>query len=76
MRTEAMVLAVALVTAPLGAQAAELVGWWEKGYNSEEDKAVREIVAAFEQDTGKEVELDQPSQNGIEAEALAAIEAR
>ena len=47
--------AVVLVTllilpAPLGAQAADLVVWWEKGYYAEEDEAVRETIAAFEQD--------------------------
>ena len=31
--------------------------WWEKGYYPQEDEAVREIVAAFEQKTGKQVEL-------------------
>ena len=75
MRSRTAVLAAMLAMAPLRAQAADLVVWWEKGYNPEEDKAVREIVAAFEQDTGKQVELDQPSQNDIEAKALAAIEA-
>ncbi len=43
--------------APLGAQAADLVVWWEKGYYAQEDEAVREIIAAFEQETGKQVEL-------------------
>ena len=61
MRARAVVLAVALVLAPLGARAADLVVWWEKGFNPEEDAAVREIVAAFEQKTGKQVELDLPS---------------
>ena len=50
-------LAAALVLAPLGARAADLVVWWEKGPYPEADKAVAEIVAAFEQETGKEVEL-------------------
>ena len=50
-------MAVALVIAPFGAQAADLVVWWEKGYYAQEDEAVREIVAAFEQGSGKQVEL-------------------
>ena len=50
-------LAAALVIAPFGAQAADLVVWWEKGFNPEEDAAVREIIAAFEQKTGKQVDL-------------------
>ena len=48
--------------APLGAKAADLVVWWEEGVNPEEDAAVREIIAAFEQETGKQVDLEQPSQ--------------
>ena len=61
MRARAVVLAVALVLAPLGARAADLVVWWEQGVQPQEDEAVREIVAAFEQKTGKQVELDLPS---------------
>ena len=39
------------------APAADLVVWWEKGLYAEEDEALKEIVAAFEQETGKQVEL-------------------
>ena len=49
--------------------------WWEEGVNPEEDAAVREIIAAFEQETGKQVDLEQPSQNDIVAKALAAVAA-
>jgi multiple sugar transport system substrate-binding protein len=63
------------MTVPLGARAADLVVWWEQGYNPEEDTAVREIVAAFEQKSGKEVELELPSHNDIVAKTLAAVEA-
>jgi multiple sugar transport system substrate-binding protein len=56
----ALVLA-ALICAPLGAKAADLVVWWQKGFYAQEDEAVREIVAAFEQQTGKQVELVQPT---------------
>ena len=59
MRARAVVLAVALVLAPLGAKAADLVVWWEKGFDPQEDEAVAEIIAAFEQETGKQVELVQ-----------------
>jgi multiple sugar transport system substrate-binding protein len=70
------VLAALLTLDPtLGAQAADLVVWWEKGFYAQEDEAVAEIIAAFEQDTGKHVELDQPSQNDIEAKAQAAVDA-
>ena len=57
MRARAVVLAAALVLAPLGAEAADLVVWWEQGFYAQEDEAVREIIAAFEQDTGKHVEV-------------------
>ena len=57
MRARAVVLAVAIVLAPLGARAADLVVWWEKGAYAQEDEALREIIAAFEQRTGKQVEL-------------------
>ena len=42
MRVRAVLLAAALVLAPLGARAADLVVWWEEGCNPEEDQAVRE----------------------------------
>ena len=52
-----VVLAAAVVLAAPGAKAADLVVWREQGYNAQEDEAVSEIVAAFEQNTGKQVEL-------------------
>ena len=57
MRGRAVILAAALILAPLGARAADLVVWWEEGYYAQEDAAVRETVAAFERETGKQVEL-------------------
>ena len=57
MRARAVVLAVAIVLAPLGARAADLVVWWEQGFYPQEDEALAEMVAAFEQKTGKQVEL-------------------
>ena len=68
-------LASVLSVAPLGAEAADLVVWWEEGWYPQEDQAVREIIAAFEQKTGKRVELDQPSHDDIRAEAQAAVRA-
>jgi hypothetical protein len=41
---------VTLVMAPLGAWGADLVVWWEKGFYPQEDEAVAEIIAAFEQE--------------------------
>ena len=64
-----------LILTPLGAQAADLVVWWEKGYYDQEDEAVREIVAAFEQETGKQVELVFQQQNELPQKILAALDA-
>jgi multiple sugar transport system substrate-binding protein len=65
----------ALILAPLGARAADLVVWWEKGFYPQEDEAVRELVAAFEQGSGKLVELVQYSQEELPGEVDAALEA-
>ena len=51
------VVLVTLLILPLSTQAADLVVWWEEGYYAQEDEAVRETIAAFEQDTGKAVEV-------------------
>jgi multiple sugar transport system substrate-binding protein len=70
-----VLLAFALGLTPPGARAADLVVWWEKGFYPQEDEAVREIIAAFEQKTGNRVELVQPTQDEMFAkveEALAA----
>ena len=45
-----------LAMAPLGAQTADLIVWWQKGAYAQEDAALREIITAFEQESGKEVE--------------------
>jgi multiple sugar transport system substrate-binding protein len=76
MRSRAVVLAAAIVMAPLGAQAADLVVWWEKGYYAEEDEAVAEIVAAFEQGTGAQVELAFVDQGELPGKIAVALEAR
>jgi multiple sugar transport system substrate-binding protein len=73
MRTRAIVLAMALFMATPGAQAADLVVWWEKGFYPQEDQAVREIIAAFEQESGKGVELVQVAQSEMLAKAEAAL---
>ncbi len=64
-----------LLLAPLGARAADLVVWWEKGFYPQEDEAVHEIVAAFEQETGKQVELALFSEDELAGKLVAAIEA-
>ena len=52
----AAILAAALILAPLSARAADLVLSWHKAHHAQEDEALREVVAAFEQETGKQVE--------------------
>jgi multiple sugar transport system substrate-binding protein len=75
MRRQAIVLAAALAMAPLGAQAADLVVWWDQGYYAEEDEAVREVIAAFEQETGKQVELVFHPEGEHPEAIVAALEA-
>jgi multiple sugar transport system substrate-binding protein len=75
MRTPAVVLAAALLLAPPCANGADLVVWWEQGYYAQEDEAVREIVAAFEQDTGKQVEVTFYPQPEHPGKVTAAVEA-
>jgi multiple sugar transport system substrate-binding protein len=69
-----LVIAAPLIMAPPGARAADLVVWWEKGQYVQEDEAVREIIAAFEQKAGKEVELVLDEQEKLLESAIAAIE--
>jgi multiple sugar transport system substrate-binding protein len=73
MRSRTAVLAAMLAMAPLGAEAADLVVWWEQGFYPQADEAVAEIVAAFEQKTGKEVELVQPRPDDVFDKVHAAL---
>ena len=75
MRSEAVLFAAALMLAPLGARAADLVVWWEQGFNPEEDEAVAEVIAAFEESVGKQVELVRYPQAELPEAVVAAIEA-
>ena len=75
MRARAVVLAVAIVLAPLGAKATDLVVWWDKAFYAQEDEALREIIAAFEQRSGKRVELVLHGLTEFEDKLPAAIEA-
>ena len=51
------ILGALLTFTPLGADAADLVVWWDEGYYAEEGDAIAEITAAFEQASGNQVEL-------------------
>ena len=75
MRARAVILATVLMLAPPGLRAADLVIWWQKGLNPEEDQAVEEVVAAFEQRTGKEVELTFWPEEDIPEISAAALAA-
>jgi multiple sugar transport system substrate-binding protein len=75
MRSRAIALAGLLIMAPLRAHTADLVVWWEKGFYPQADEAVREIVASFEQETGKQVELVQPAQDEIIEKTVSALQA-
>jgi multiple sugar transport system substrate-binding protein len=73
MRSRLVLLAVAIMVAPLAVQAADLVVWWEEGYNPDEDSAVREIVAAFERGSDKQVELVFHPQQELPGKIMAAL---
>ena len=60
--------------APASARAAELVVWWEKGFTVEEDEAVGEVIDAFEQETGKQVELDLRPQEELPGDITAVLD--
>src|SRR5690349_17531171 len=81
MRVRAVLLAAALILVPLGTRAADLVVWWEEGAVPGEDRAVREIIAAFESKAGKSVEVTFPphaipqAPKGLPAGVLAALDA-
>jgi multiple sugar transport system substrate-binding protein len=75
MHARAITVALALILAPLGARAADLVVWWHEGFYPQEDEAVRELIAAFEHKTGKEVELVLQPQEEVQDNLVAAIEA-
>ena len=73
MPLRAVLLAAVLLLASLGARGADLVVWWEQGFYPQEDAAIAEIIAAFEQKTGKQVELVQAAQEEIFDKAEAAL---
>jgi multiple sugar transport system substrate-binding protein len=64
-----------LLAAPLPALAADLTIAWEEGFYPEEDKAIEAVVAAYEQETGKDVQLTFYPQEEVIDEALAALNA-
>jgi multiple sugar transport system substrate-binding protein len=75
MRSRAVFLAAVLVMAPLGVEGADLVVWWEEGAYGQEDAALTEIIAAFEEGTGKQVELAFHEEEQLPGVIEAALEA-
>jgi multiple sugar transport system substrate-binding protein len=75
MLRQIIVLVLALGAAPLDAKAADLVIWWQEGFYAQEDEALREIVAAFEHKTGKQVELVFHPMTELSDQIEAALEA-
>jgi multiple sugar transport system substrate-binding protein len=75
MRVRAILLAAALALAPIAARGADLVVWWEAGKDPAEDRAVREIADAFEQRTGKHVDLSFYAEEDMPAKTLAGLAA-
>jgi len=57
MRGRNAIFAAVLIVTPLSARGADLVVWWEEGYYAEEKEAVRELIAAFEAKSGKQIAL-------------------
>jgi multiple sugar transport system substrate-binding protein len=73
MRSLNAIFAALLAMAPLSAQAADLVVWWE-AWSPQEESAVRETIAAFETN-GKQVELVFYPQAELSGKIEAALEA-
>jgi multiple sugar transport system substrate-binding protein len=74
-RLFSLLAASALLLAPLGVRAADLVIWWDKPFYAQEDDALREVIAAFEQKNGKQVELVLHELSEFEEKLPAAIDA-
>src|SRR4051794_5061716 len=75
MHLQAVLLAAALALVPVATRAADLVVWWDKGFAPGEDEAAHEILAAFETETGKKVDLLFGTPDELPGWTLAAVEA-
>jgi multiple sugar transport system substrate-binding protein len=62
-----------LLTAPAPALAADLKIVWEQGFYPEEDQAILAVVAAYQEETGKGVELVFYPQDDLAAKVLPMI---
>jgi multiple sugar transport system substrate-binding protein len=70
-----VVLAATILIMPLRATAADLVVWWDEPHYAEEGEALNEIIAAFEQESGKQVELVLYEQDELPERLKMALEA-
>jgi ABC-type glycerol-3-phosphate transport system substrate-binding protein len=70
-----ILIAAVLVLAPLGAQAADLVVWRDEPWYAEEEEALAAVVDAFEQESGKQVEVAFYPAEELPAKIMAALEA-
>jgi multiple sugar transport system substrate-binding protein len=68
-----IVLVVTLAMTPRGAQAADLVVWWDKASYAQEEQALHETIAAFEHETGKQVELVFHPDNELPGKLVKAL---
>jgi multiple sugar transport system substrate-binding protein len=75
MRSRILIVAATIILTPPAAKSADLVVWWNEGWTAEEDEAIREIVAAFDQKSGKQVELVLHPEQELPDKVVAAVEA-
>jgi multiple sugar transport system substrate-binding protein len=75
MLSRLVLLAAVLVLALPGAKAADIVVWWDKPWYAEEEEALGEVVAALEQETGKQVEVAFYPVEELPTNIVAALDA-
>ena len=75
MRSRAIALAAVLMMAPASAGAADLVVWWQESAYPEEGEALADVIAAFEQTNGKEVEVAFYGETELPTKIVSALEA-
>ena len=75
MRSRTAILAAMLAMAPLRAESADLVVWWDKAYYPQEDVALAALVHDFELKSGEKVKLVRYNDYEMREKIEAAIEA-
>ncbi len=77
-RAKARAVALGVIATALlatSAQAATLTVWWNKGFYPSEDKAMNDVVAAWEKKTGNKVNLSYYSTSDIATKFVSALTA-